>query len=545
MGTSEQAALFLSGAAISPDGRRVAYTLRDGVWVQDLDKLEIRRIHDTEGAARPFWSPDSASVGFFDLIKHTLQRIPVSGGEARTICDVPGTDIGGASWGTEGLIVFSWGAGWSVRAGGGLYEVPDAGGTSVLLAKANEGEIGFMSPLVLPNRVGVLAVVNYNDRTWKVVRISKGGLREPVLDIQGSAQIAYSPSGDLLYGLGTGGLWAVPLRLSPLGITGKPVRITEEGSEPSVSVDGSLVYMPKLLAAQRLVWVNRRGEVTGAIGQPQEFMSDPRISPDGRRVAVRGTEAGKADIWIHDTAQATKTRLTFEPGSNIQPFWTPDGREIVYSSMANVGRVVARPADGDGSARPLIDDPVAQYEAELSKDGRFLMFVAIDANRGIYRDLWYMDLLNGGKPTPFLESPFDELAPALSVDSRYVAYVSNETGTYEVYVRPFPKGAGKWKISDNGGVQPRWGRGGKTLYFVRGNSLLEVPVDTRADFQRDRAEEVFRGDAIGVQLSLPATPYYYFYDVAPDEQRFVLVQPILSREAGLVVVENWVSQLGR
>ena len=168
VGTSEQAAIYLSGAAISPDGRRVAYALRDGVWVQDLDKLEPRRIHDTEGAARPFWSPDSASVGFFDLIKHTLQRIPVSGGEARTICDVPGIDIGGASWGTEGLIVFSWGAGWGTRAGGGLYEVPEAGGISTLLAKASEGEIGFMSPLVLPHSAGVLAVVTYNDRTSKV-----------------------------------------------------------------------------------------------------------------------------------------------------------------------------------------------------------------------------------------------------------------------------------------------------------------------------------------------------------------------------------------
>jgi hypothetical protein len=545
VGTSEQAAIYLSGAAISPDGRRVAYALRDGVWVQDLDKLEPRRIHDTEGAARPFWSPDSASVGFFDLIKHTLQRTPVSGGEARTICDVPGTDIGGASWGTEGIIVFSWGAGWSVRAGGGLFEVPAAGGASALLVKANEGEIGFTSPLVLPHRAGVLAVANYNDRTWKVVRISKDGLREPVLDIQGSAQIAYSPSGDLLYALGAGGLWAVPLRLSPLGITGKPVRVAEDASSPSISADGSLVYMPKLLAAQRLVWVDRRGEVTGAIGQPQEFMSDPRISPDGRRVAVRGTEAGKTDIWIHDTAQATRTRLTFEPGSNIQPFWTPDGRDIVYSSMANVGRVVARPADGNGSARPLIDDPVGQYEPEFSKDRRFLVFVAVDANRGIIRDLWYMDLLKGGKPTPFLESPFDEFHPVLSGDSRYLAYVSNESGTYEVYVRPFPKGSGKWKVSDNGGVQPRWGRGGKTLYYVRGNSLLAVPVDTMSDFQRGRTEEIFRGDAIGLQLSVPAALHRNFYDVAPDEQRFVVVQPVLSRDAGLVVVETWVLQLGR
>jgi Tol biopolymer transport system component len=545
VGTSEQAAIYLSGAAISPDGRRVAYALRDGVWVQALDKLEPRRIHDTEGAARPFWSPDSASVGFFDLIKHTLQRTPVSGGEARTICDVSGIDIGGASWGTEGLIVFSWGAGWGTRAGGGLYEVPEAGGISTLLAKASEGEIGFMSPLVLPHSAGVLAVVTFNDRTTKVVRISKGGLREPVLDIQGSAQIAYSPSGDLLYGLGAGGLWAVPLRLSPLGITGKPVRVAEEASSPSISADGSLVYMPKLLAAQRLVWVNRWGEVTGVIGQPQEFMSDPRMSPDGRRVAVRGTEAGKSDIWIHDTAQATKTRLTSESGSNMQPIWTQDGREIVYSSTANVGRVLARPADGSGKARPLIDEPVAQYEADLSKDGRFLVFVAVDAIRGIYRDVWYTDLLKGSRPTPFLESPFDELNPSLSVDSRYVAYVSNETGTYEVYVRPFPEGAGKWKISDAGGVQPRWGRGGKTLYYVRGNSLLAVPVDTMSDFQRGRAEELFRGDAIGVQISSLVLPSRRFYDVASDEQRFVVVQPVLSREAGLVVVENWVSQLGR
>jgi Tol biopolymer transport system component len=213
--------------------------------------------------------------------------------------------------------------------------------------------------------------------------------------------------------------------------------------------------------------------------------------------------------------------------------------------MANVGRVVARPADGGGRARPLIDDPVGQYEAEFSKDRRFLVFVAVDANRGIVRDLWYMDLLKGGKATPFLESPFDEFHPVLSVDSRYLAYVSNESGTYEVYVRPFPEGAGKWKISDAGGVQPRWGRGGKTLYYVRGNSLLAVSVDARADFQRGRTEEIFRGDAIGLQLSVPAALHRNFYDVAPDEQRFVVVQPILPRETGLVVIENWISQLGR
>ena len=544
VGASEQAALFLTGAAVSPDGRRVVYTLQDGVWVQDLDKLEPRRINDTEGTARPFWSPDSAFIGFFDLIRHTLQRIPVSGGEAQTICDVPGTDIGGASWGTEGLIVFSWGGGWGTRAGGGLYEVPEAGGSSVLLAKAGEGEIGFMSPLVLPRGAGVLVVVQYYDQKWKVVRISKGGLREPVLDIQRSAQIAYSPSGNLLYSLGSGGLWAVPMQLSPLRVTEKPVSIAQEASGPSISADGTLVYIPNLRAVQRLVWVSRRGEVIGTVGQPQEFMADPRISPDGSRVVVRGTEVGKTDIWIHDIAQGTKSRLTFD-GTNIQPAWTSDGHEIVYSSKEADGRLMARPADGTGRARPLIDVLPGQYEADLSKDGKFLVFVTVDANKGLFRDLWYKDLLNGGKPTSFLGSPFDEIGPAFSIDSRYVAYVSNETGTYEVYVRPFPKGAGKWKISDNGGVQPRWGRDGKTLYYVRGNSLMAVPVDTRSDFQRDRAEELFRGDSISVQLSFPTSPFYHFYDVAPDEQHFVVVQSIRSREAGLVVVENWPLQRGR
>jgi len=156
-----------------------------------------------------------------------------------------------------------------------------------------------------------------------------------------------------------------------------------------------------------------------------------------------------------------------------------------------------------------------------------------------------VNLLKGSKPTPFLGSQFDEEAPAFSFDSRYLAYVTNETGTYEVYVRPFPEGAGKWKISNNGGVQPRWGRGGKTLYYVCGDSLMAVPVDTRSDFQRGQAEELFRGNAIDVQLSLQAAPYARFYDVAPDEQHFVLVQSILSREAGLVVVENWASDLAR
>jgi hypothetical protein len=401
-----------------------------------------------------------------------------------------------------------------------------------------------MSPLILPRGAGVLVVVQYFDEKWKVVRISKGGVREPVLDIPGSAQIAYSSSGDLLYSLGTGGLWAVPMQLSPLRVTEKPVRIAQVALSLSVSADGTLVYVPNLRAVQRLVWVSRGGEVIGTVGQPQEFMADPRISPDDSRVVVRGTEVGRTDIWIHDIAQGTKSRLTFE-GTNLQPAWTSDGHEIVYSSKEADGRLMARPADGIGRARPLIDGLPGQYEADLSKDGRFLVFVTVDANKGLFRDLWYKDLLNGGKPTSFLESPFDEIGVTFSIDSRYVAYVSNETGTYEVYVRPFPKGAGKWKISDNGGVQPRWGGGGKTLYYVRGNLLMAVPVDTRADFQRGKAEELFRGESISVQLSFPTSPFYHFYDVAPDEQRFVVVQSIISREAGLVVVENWDSQLGR
>ena len=172
------------------------------------------------------------------------------------------------------------------------------------------------------------------------------------------------------------------------------------------------------------------------------------------------------------------------------------------------------------------------------------MFVAVDANREIFRDLWYMDLLNGGKPTPFLESPFDEFQAVLSVDSRYLAYVSNESGTYEVYVRPFPKGAGKWKVSDNGGVQPRWDAAEKRCIMSAATRCWRFqwtpcPIFSGAGrgtlpWRRHRSP-AFHASRGTVQ----------FYDVALDEQRFVVVQPILPRETGFVVIENWVSQLGR
>jgi Tol biopolymer transport system component len=536
---------------MSPDGMRVAYTLSDGLWVQDLDRLEpAHRIYESEGAAQPFWSPDGTSIGFFDLATLTLMRVPAEGGTAQKISTVPRPNVGGGAWGRNGTIYFACRAGWASRGGGGLYEVAADGGAAVLRAAPREDEVGFTSPLVLPDTGDVLAVLATTKGRRHVVRIF-GASSVQILDVThagSSVVLAHARPGHLLYG-SPAGLWAVALdpTRTPLQVSGQPVRIADEGNRSSVSDDGQLLYVPKPEAARRLVWVNRRGEVIGTIGQAQSSMTEPALSPDGTRVAVRGVEGGKTDIWIHDAARGTKTRLTSEPGNLSQPCWTANGRDLVYvdDQGRSEGRIVARRADGGDRPRLLVNTPVVLYEPDVSRDGRFGVFVAHDPDRNMFTDLWYAELEGTSKAMPFEESPFTKLRPRISPDGRYVAYSSNEGNAHQIYVRSFPTGEGKWTISTQGGTSPRWSRDGRTLYFVKGNSLVAVSIDTGRDITVGPPVELFRGDRAGAVLFSPESPYDLRYDVAADEQRFVVVQSVLSPLAGLALIEHWTSALAR
>ncbi len=359
----------------------------------------------------------------------------------------------------------------------------------------------------------------------------------------------YSPSGHILY-TRTGPnpvIWALPFSLASLTATGDPFPVAEGGRYPSVFSDGTLVYESVGSAGSyQLAWVDREGKVEKTIGQPQEAMRRPALSPDGRRVAVTGTEDGNQDIWIHDVERGTKTRLTFDPAPDTSPVWSPSGDRVAFNSgrerNAALGDIFVKASDGSGEEQPLVAGPLPEGVPDWSPDGRYLIYRVIDPSSDTDWDQWYVALTGDGKPTPFLNTRFRETESQFSPDSRYVAYMSNESGRFEIYVKPFPSGEGKWQVSVNGGRNPKWSRQSGELFYVEDNTLMAVKVRTSPTFEASTPQKLFDGEEIGMRFDT-YSPTSNMYDVAADGQHFVVVRPVGTRgQTYLTIVENWFAE---
>ena len=489
-------------AVISPDGRQIVYAAGGEptkLWIRDLDSEEPRALDGTEGAHAPFWSPDSQFIGFvtggLGAAGGELKKVSVRGGAASTVCQLTGNYAGGA-WSPDGeSIVFSSGI---VRR---LYEVPSRGGSPRLLVEPEGTAQGdhFWTPHFLPLEAGkrvLLFTIGAVFESEIVVEDLETGARTVLA--RGGTPV-YSPSGHILYqtGLATAGLWALPFSIAALEATGEAFPIGDEASEPSVAADGTLVYI-RDEGQQQLVWRDREGGKIGAIGQPQQGLQYPSLSPDGRYIAARGYEKGipESDIWIFDLARSTRMRLTFDPDHDSRPIWSPTGNEIAFASFRE-GKsygIFVRPADGGGAAEALTATPLWEGPGDWSADGQFLLYDLDHPERG--DDIWYLKRKSDGEgfdEVPFLQTPFNEQNPKLSPDGNFVAYQSDESGRFEVYVRPFPEGDGKWPVSRSGGEDPRWSRDGKELFYVEGDTLVAVAVETTPGFSAGEASRLFFG----------------------------------------------------
>ena len=289
----------------------------------------------------------------------------------------------------------------------------------------------------------------------------------------------------------------------------------------------------------------RRPELLETIGQPQPGLSSLSLSPDGQRIAVTSVESGNEDIWIYDLIRSTKTRLTFDDGREARPTWSPSGAEIAYRfSDFRRSSVRRKSADGTGEAVVLVESE-AEYRQSLwnpswSQDGRYMLYY--DVTPDTMRDIHYLELRTNGdarEPTTFLSTPANEFDPKLSPDGRFLAYVSDESGRNEIYVRPFPDGAGKWPASVNGGAQPRWRGDGKELYYVAGANLMAVSVSTEPTFTLGQPQPLF--ESADLITNGGATTY----DVAADGERFVTISPVEDGEEeeeappSIRIVQNW------
>ncbi|MFQ5930120.1 MAG: hypothetical protein ACE5MK_10490, partial [Acidobacteriota bacterium] len=415
-----------------------------------MDQLEARPIRGTQGGARsPFFSPDGQWVGF--KAEGQLKKVSLSGGPPVTLCDA--STLGRASWGADDRIVFGQGP-------EGIWQVLATGGTKELLisvdASKNESAHG---PQILPGGKAVLFTVGLG-HNWDEAQILAQSLEtgERKVLIQGGRDARYVPTGHLVYAR-AGRLLAVPFDLARLEVTGGRVPIVEGIRQTSVfptaaapfsfSDLGSLVYVPEIGAEieRTLVWMDRKGHEERLAADAHSYMH-PRVSPDGTRLAITLTEPDNMDVWVYDLARQTLTRLTFDPAADQSPLWTPDGLRVVFRSAREGGdfNLFWKAADGTGQVERLTRSPNSQYPYSFSRDGKRLFFVEL--NPETRYDIHVLSMEGERSSKPLLQTEFSENTPAISPDTRWMAYSSNESGQFEVYVRPFPNvDEGKWLIS--------------------------------------------------------------------------------------------------
>ena len=543
---------FVSGAfdvgslAISPDGKWLAFAAAgsDGkqeLWVRPLGGSAARPLSGTDGATFPFWSPDSRSIGFFANGK--LERIDAAGGPPLMLADAP---VGrGGAWSQNGTILFT------PSTGSPLFRVSALGGTPRQATKldASRQEMSNRWPQFLPDGKHFLfyAPPHASEGGGTFATSLSGGT--PRFLVRGNSNALYAAPGYLLF-VRQGTLMAQRFDAANLRLIGGAVPLAEHAEVNSndwrgvftISQNGVLVYLAggALNLYSELLWFDRSGKQIGEIGAPGDYLT-PTLSPNGRRLAVAvfspGTDA--SNIWVYDLAGGTRTRLTFSSHSTMRPAWSPDGKTIVFSSMAGgQPHLYEKAANGAGVTLPLVHDNASEDLATVSANGRYLVYDRLAAQRGSHTEIWAMPLFGNRKPFPVVRSPqFGANQPALSPDGKWLAYVSNESGQREIYIVPFLHGTGKWQVSSAGGTWPRWGRGGEEIYYLSaGYELMAAKISEKnASVVIGKVSPLFQTKAGPTFLSVGRP-----FDVTRDGKKFLVDTPVNQKGSEpLTLVVNW------
>ncbi len=529
-----------AGAAISPDGAFLAFTAirsrgsSSTLWIRPTDSLLARELPETAGASTLFWSPDSQWIAFFAEGK--LKKIFLSGAAVQTLCYAPVlTEWDSGTWNRDGAIVFS--------SGGILHRVSATGGPSAALTALNAArhEMSHEAPQFLPDGQRLLFVITSSDaNNAGVYATSLDHPDERLRILPTAARPVYvSPRagrpGYLLH-VRQRTLVAQPFDVDRLRLSGnlfslaENIAISSHASAESfwASQTGLLVYRSGGSDKTRLTWISRDGSAVEAFGREGAF-GVPRISPDGSRVAIRDrTDAGNTDVWIYEFRTGAMTRLTFDPAPDTFPVWSPDGRQLAFACR---GQLCRTSADGAGSLDHLTSGANPQYLWDWSRDGRYLLYAETTLQTG--GDLWILPLESTHRPIPFLTTPFHEFYGQFSPDSKWIAYTSDESGREEIYIRPAFGSGAKRQISNAGGTQPRWRRDGKELFYLAGANLMAAWIRiTRGDIESDTPHTLFPLSHLGQT--------FYSYDVAPDGNRFLVLQPVGGSHAGaLTILSGW------
>jgi serine/threonine-protein kinase len=539
-------ALTVNGAdrdlAISPDGTRVAWVGNNGsrLFIRALDRLEAMSVGELGTPRGLFFSPDGQSIGFF-AASADLRTIASSGEPVVNVTRTDGVPMG-ASWGPDGSIVYA-----TTNVVTGIQRVSATGGEPTVLTRPNrdQGEADHRWPHFLPGGGAILftiATLGGIANSQVAILDLKTGAQKTVL--RGATDARYVSSGYLVYAGANGGLWAVEFDLGRMETAGTPVLVLPQAvvsefgaADFDVAQNGTLVYATRggQAITRALVWVDRQGREEPIDAPPREYLN-PRISPDGSRVLVEGRD-GEGDIWMWDFASKAYRNQTLNAAADRYPVWTPDGRRMIFTSDRDgAPNLFWQAVDGSGTAERLTTSRNAQFPTAISPDGSQVVFHE-------NFDLMTVTLGPGHNVRPLLATSSIESNGDVSPDGRWLAYQSNESGRFEIRVRPFPAvNSGQWQVSSNGGVRPVWSRDGHELFYLNlTGTLMSVPIESGSTLKVGKPTKVIdEGKYLFGVVGAPRS-----YDVSPDGKRFLMIKPIAATTtpANLVVVQNWLEEL--
>jgi len=545
-----------ASAIISPDGTRLVYVSQGKLHTRKLDQLKATELAGTDGAFGPFFSPDGRWVAFFAQGK--LRKVSVDGGSAIAICDYEYNPRGGG-WGEDGNIIAA------LVNGNGLSRIPSEGGRPTPVTELEQGEKTHRWPQILPGGKAVLftshtATLAGFDGASIVVMSLRDRRRKTL--VRGGTFGRYLPSGHLIY-VSRGTLFAVPFDLETLAVRGAPAPVfeqiaysTQDGSaQLDFSPTGTLVYQSGRTGGGLVTveWLDSAGKAQPLLAKPGDY-NYPGLSPDGQRLALIVTVGSDQDIWVYEWQRDTMTRLTFG-GTPYTPAWSPDGRYILF--QASEGMFWTR-SDGSGNPQRLIQNMTQGkflYPSSFTPDGKRLAFYEGVTPAG---DIWTVPVesdgagLRAGKPEPFLQTAFNEREPAFAPDGRWLAYVSDESGTMQVYVRAFPAApfgkGGKWQVSNDGGRYPTWSRNGRELFFrTEDNRIMVATYTVKGDSFTSEKPRVWSAGRIARPGRIGRSRNF---DLAPNGNRIAALIPVDGAEEQkaqnhVIFLENFFDELRR
>jgi serine/threonine protein kinase len=530
--------------AMAPDGSKFAYMSGRGLEVRALDQVAGRLLVRTTdpGSGAPFFSPDGRWVGFTD--GQTLKKVPVEGGTPTKIVETAPAAI--ASWSGDEIFFGSM---------SGLFRVPAAGGRVERVPIALGPSEQALYPQLLPDGRTLIVTIGASRTNTPGGLANAPGAYVDAVDlptgarrtlVRGGGRAVYVPTGHLLYASGES-LHAVPFDVQKLELRGEPALVATQvlQADFAVSTEGTLAFVRGAARRHALAWVDRDGKEELLDAPPFDYKY-PRLSPDGRRIALDAYSQSGRDMWIWDLTRKTLERFTPDPAGNALLAWDRDGEHLVFGSdRSGVANLFIQASDGSGEPQRLLESDRHQQPMSFAPDGRLIYSVDVPG-RG--RDVHALSMDGSDRVEPILHSAANDLWAEVSPDGRWIAYDSDESGQMEVYVRQYPDayGGGRWQVSSGGGRQPLWSRDGREIFYRDySGAMLAVPVAASGTFAAGPAVKLFSNpDYVGAGAQGSGRTY----DLSRDGDRFLMIKQLPGdgeNERSLVVVLNWFAELER